>query len=161
MAFHQRSVPLTLVVLFATLCHIASPYRILYNKLYVIRNSWPNDLVLDATNQSQITIQPFSGLKTQLWKFEAGTEPGLFYIVNEYQGKVLDYNRPNSRALRVADRDNSKDQQWIISFTGKITNARTKKNVDIWRRDYSPGTKVGLWSGTGYRIQKFALDESS
>ncbi|XP_063905107.1 uncharacterized protein LOC135124161 isoform X1 [Zophobas morio] len=129
--------------------------------LYVIRSTHLNGLVLDATNQTQLSVQHFTGFGPQLWKLQRGSRPDLFYIVNEYRGKVLDYNRPVSWSLLVADRDNSLHQQWVLDSSGKITNAVLRKNVDIWGANFTPGAIVGLWDDGDHPNQKFVLLEKS
>ncbi|KAJ3647289.1 hypothetical protein Zmor_019175 [Zophobas morio] len=160
MAFPQRLVPLALLLLALTLYSV-SPHGIVRRKIYVIRSTGPHGLVLDATNPSLLTVQHFTGFKPQLWTFEPGSKPGFYYIINESQGKVLDYNRPASWNLVLANRDNSLHQQWNLDSTGKITNAALSKNIDIWGATFTPGTQVGLWHDGDYPNQKFALEEKS
>ena len=55
------------------------------NELYTIRGV-PSNLVLDAGASHRVTMQYFSGSKSQLWKFVRGRRAGLYQIVNNSTG---------------------------------------------------------------------------
>ncbi|KAJ3648074.1 hypothetical protein Zmor_019910 [Zophobas morio] len=127
------------------------------NSLFLIRSTASN-LVLDS-RESKVTIQHFDGYKPQLWKFKRGDRPGLFIIVNNNTGTVLDVDKSNQNTIILAKENDSLNQQWILNSNGRIINAGMKLTVDIIHARYVPGNPVIVRTDNGNAAQDFIVKE--
>ncbi|XP_063904878.1 uncharacterized protein LOC135123945 [Zophobas morio] len=129
------------------------------NLLYTIRNS-ASGMVLDAEDPKRIKVQYHTGYKTQLFRFLRGRKPGLFHIVNNQTGGVLDFIKDEGKfQVVLTDKTDSLHQQWYLNADGRIVNAQNQQVIDVlaYNSEHFPGNRVGLYRTVGARSQEFVL----
>ncbi|XP_063904925.1 uncharacterized protein LOC135123993 [Zophobas morio] len=143
---------------------------------FVLKNPH-SGYVLDAS-QEWVTLQQFTGFTTQHWRLEAATG-GQFYIVNKFQGKVLDldYRYPIKNSWVVVSNkiDDCKNecspinmktkasmnigacQKWYVHYGGFIVNSCGKYAVEIRKDNYTAGVYLETWDLSEKDNQKFTF----
>ncbi|KAJ3648018.1 hypothetical protein Zmor_019854 [Zophobas morio] len=125
--------------------------------LYVIRSAASIGLVVDGTDHRQITVEPYTGFSTQLWRFKIGNRPGLYYIINNHTGHALDFIDRKVPVLVSTEPRDTLDQQWMVSMNGTIVNAAKLWNLDIHKAEYVAGNGLIVWENNGCECQRFTL----
>ncbi|XP_063905186.1 uncharacterized protein LOC135124207 isoform X2 [Zophobas morio] len=124
--------------------------------LYLIRST-PSNLVLDGSN-SKVSMQHFDGYKPQLWNFKKGLRPGLFVIVNNSTGNVLDVASDNTVVLG-REKNGTLNQQWFLHFNGRLVNAGIGKLLDVRGGKFVAGNPLIVHPDNGSGAQDFIVKE--
>ncbi|KAJ3666110.1 hypothetical protein Zmor_001565 [Zophobas morio] len=119
-------------------------------------------LTLDGLNPDNVKVSDFGGYSYQRWIFEYGDKPGHFFIVNAYNGLVLDVQNSNRDPNIILNtKSNSLSQQWILNWNGTILNVYYGRNMDIYQGDFFPGNIVIVYPDNGLKQQQWTLHEVS
>ncbi|KAJ3666115.1 hypothetical protein Zmor_001570 [Zophobas morio] len=103
-------------------------------------------LTIQPSESGQIVVEPFDydASSPQLFGIECGSKPGLFYIVHNVTGQVLDIERDSPHHVIVASIDDeSLWQQWFVDYQNRrVTNAVTRFVLAIEDSNFVPGAAV-------------------
>ncbi|XP_063920231.1 uncharacterized protein LOC135135163 [Zophobas morio] len=123
-------------------------------------------MVVESTNPSQVQLQVFLSTAQQLWSFQRGSRAGLFYILHESSGMVLDINICDSEGqsctLKLTSLNpNNRQQQWFINKDGTIANSFNLMNLEVQGGIYAKGTPIVISNPNGLLQQQFTLQDRS
>ena len=134
---------------------------------FVLRPRHHPNLVLSAASRSRITAVPRTNANSQLWRFEYGGEPNVFYIRNRATGESIDVNAERvseSRAdVNSWPHHGGDNQRWRLILEPSpapalhegIFHIRATQSTKFWdlsgnaRESNRNGANIALWHLNG------------
>ncbi|KAJ3663126.1 hypothetical protein Zmor_007435 [Zophobas morio] len=139
------------------------------DQLYFMKSSTHPNFAVDGSDPMVVKIQTAKDDSIQKWQFVGANHVGLFHIFNNDTGTVLEEDLNNCVLelypycrVRLSPLESNKHvQKWFLNSNGTITNAYSLQNLDIYGRDYEPGTEVITYRENLGANQLFKLEETS
>ncbi|KAJ3666107.1 hypothetical protein Zmor_001562 [Zophobas morio] len=113
-------------------------------------------LSLDGSYPDNVKVIDYNGQAQQRWIIECGDQSGHFFIVNAYNGLVLDVQ---NLYVVLKTKSSSVSQQWTLNWNSTIFNVGYNRNMDIYQGDFVSGNNVLIYQNSGLPQQIWNLQE--